>query len=62
MNNDCEMVEKGLCLGCVGLAEDDWCGKYKCSQYYLLKSMEKNTKKEMKYGNKIAFNVQEQKK
>lgn len=35
--NNCEMVEKGLCLGCVGLAEKDWQGKYKCKYYQELK-------------------------
>jgi hypothetical protein len=24
---DCELVKLNLCLGCVGLAEKDWCGK-----------------------------------
>lgn len=46
---NCEFVENGLCLGCTrSLAEEDWCGKYKCSHYYILKSMEKSTKKEKK--------------
>lgn len=55
MNNGCEMVEKGLCLGCTGLAEKDWAGKYKCSHYYLLKSMENNSKKEKKYVHQLRF-------
>lgn len=31
--NNCEMIEKGLCTGCVGLAENDWIGKEKCEIY-----------------------------
>lgn len=50
--NNCEMIEKGLCLRLCWFTENgDWCGKYKCSQYYILKTMEKNTKKEVKYEN-----------
>lgn len=37
MINDCEMVEKNLCLGCVGLAENNWSGKYKCKNYQQLR-------------------------
>ena len=33
----CEMFEKKLCLGCVGLAESDWCGPEKCEIYKILK-------------------------
>lgn len=36
--NNCEMVEKGLCTGCVGLAESDWIGKEKCETYVYLKN------------------------
>lgn len=37
MNIGCEMVAKGLCLGCTGLAEKDWAGKYSCSVYKEIK-------------------------
>ena len=37
--NNCEMVEKGLCTGCVGLAEKDWIGKEKCNTYKELKNV-----------------------
>lgn len=30
---DCELVKLNLCLGCVGLAEKDWCGKEQCEKY-----------------------------
>ena len=29
----CEVMQKGLCLGCVGIAEKDWVGKYQCEFY-----------------------------
>ena len=47
MNNGCEMVEKNLCLGCVGLAEKDWAGKYKCPIYKQLLTEVKNDKRIM---------------
>ena len=34
----CEMVEKGLCVGCTGLAEKDWNGKENCEMYKKLKT------------------------
>lgn len=37
--NNCEMIEKGLCTGCVGLAENDWIGKEKCEIYVKLKNI-----------------------
>lgn len=33
MKNDCEVLKAGKCLGCVGLAEKDWIGKYQCEEY-----------------------------
>lgn len=30
---ECEMIQKNLCLGCTGLAEDDWIGKEQCKTY-----------------------------
>lgn len=38
--NNCEMIELNLCLGCTGLAEKDWQGKYKCKYYQQLKQSE----------------------
>ena len=35
--NECEMVTKGLCLGCTGLAEMDFVGKCKCKTYNEIK-------------------------
>ena len=35
----CEMVQKNLCLGCTGLAEDDWIGKEQCKEYQRLSKM-----------------------
>lgn len=35
----CELMEKGLCLGCVGLAELNWVGPEQCSEYKKYKSM-----------------------
>lgn len=29
----CEIMLKGLCLGCTGLVERDWIGKYQCEFY-----------------------------
>lgn len=43
MNSGCEMVYRNLCLGCVGLGEKDWAGKYNCPIYNQIK-------KEIKYG------------
>lgn len=37
--NNCEMVEKGLCTGCVGLAEKDWVGKERCNTYKELRNI-----------------------
>lgn len=39
--NDCEMVAKGLCLGCTGLVEYNWVGKYKCKIYNELRNSSK---------------------
>ena len=36
---DCEMVNKNLCTGCTGLAENDWIGKEQCKEYQRLKKM-----------------------
>ena len=30
---ECSVFNKGLCLGCVGLAEKDWTGPERCSRY-----------------------------
>lgn len=30
---NCEIFEKGLCTGCTGLAELDWCGPKQCKYY-----------------------------
>lgn len=37
--NNCEMIEEGLCTGCVGLAENDWIGKERCEIYRELKNI-----------------------
>lgn len=37
--NNCEMLEKKLCTGCVGLAEKDWCGPEGCEIYKNLKNI-----------------------
>lgn len=29
----CSVFNKGLCLGCTGLAEKDWIGPEQCSRY-----------------------------
>lgn len=29
----CEIMEKGLCFGCVGLSEKDWVGPEQCKYY-----------------------------
>lgn len=34
---NCEMLSNNLCLGCVGLYERDFIGKYKCKNYQELK-------------------------
>ena len=39
---NCEMVLNNKCLGCVGLAQKDWVGKYKCELYQKLKKETKN--------------------
>lgn len=46
--NNCEMIEKGLCTGCVGLAERDWIGKEKCEIYKDLKKIKGITVKTQK--------------
>lgn len=38
---DCEVFRKGLCLGCVGLAEKDWCGAEYCQYYKQIKAKQK---------------------
>jgi len=44
---DCEMVKNNLCSGCVGLAEQNWIGKYKCSYYWeLVRKIKKIRRKE----------------
>lgn len=40
---DCELVKLNLCLGCVGLAEKDWCGKEQCEKYKRFKESNKVT-------------------
>lgn len=30
---ECKFLKKGLCTGCVGLAEDDWIGPQYCETY-----------------------------
>lgn len=30
---DCELINKNLCTGCVGLGEMDWMGKEVCPTY-----------------------------
>lgn len=30
---ECSVFSRGLCTGCVGLAEKDWCGPEKCETY-----------------------------
>lgn len=44
----CEMVLNNKCLGCVGLYEKDWIGKYKCTTYQELK-------RKINYDNKNSF-------
>lgn len=36
---DCSVFRKGLCTGCVGLAEKDWIGPEQCSTYKRLNNM-----------------------
>ena len=45
---DCEMIENNKCLGCTGLCEKDWLGKYYCNIY-------KKLKKEKSYDYKNTF-------
>lgn len=33
MLKDCEVFKKGMCTGCVGLSEKDWCGSEQCETY-----------------------------
>lgn len=40
----CEVMINGLCLGCTGLFEKDWVGKYQCEQYKKIKEKLKNGK------------------
>ena len=42
---ECEMVLNNKCLGCVGLYERDWVGKYKCTIYQELKKGKINDNK-----------------
>lgn len=30
---DCEVFRKGLCTGCEGLGQADWCGQEQCETY-----------------------------
>lgn len=52
---NCEMVFNNMCLGCVGLAEKDWAGKYQCKHYQELK-------RKMKSDYKNSFVMQTKKK
>lgn len=36
---ECSIFNKGLCLGCTGLAEKDWAGAESCSIYKKLNNM-----------------------
>lgn len=36
---ECSVFKKGLCLGCVGLAETDWCGAEQCETYKKFKNI-----------------------
>lgn len=36
---DCSVFRKGLCTGCSGLAEKDWCGPEQCDIYKKLNNM-----------------------
>ena len=36
---DCSVFRKGLCAGCVGLAERDWIGPEQCSTYKRLNNI-----------------------
>lgn len=40
---DCEMFKKNKCLGCVGLGEKNWAGKYQCEEYKKLVRIENTT-------------------
>lgn len=51
---DCEMIENNKCLGCVGLYEKDWLGKYQCKQYLELKR-----KMRYDYKNPITMQIKE---
>ena len=62
MKQSCEMVEKNLCLGCVGLAEEDWQGKYKCNYYKELKRRTEDDKIYFRFNNwssnrNVTFNT-----
>lgn len=30
---ECSVFSRGLCTGCTGLAEKDWCGAEQCETY-----------------------------
>lgn len=36
---ECSVFKRGLCIGCVGLAELDWGGPESCSTYQKLKNI-----------------------
>lgn len=36
---ECSVFKKGLCLGCAGLAEADWCGAEQCETYKKFKNI-----------------------
>ena len=51
----CEMVFNNMCLGCAGLGERDWVGKYQCKHY-------KELKRKMIDDYKNSFTMQVKKK
>ncbi len=55
MYNNCEMIEYNLCLGCTGLAEKDWIGKYKCKEYNKLKDSKEYKEIIRKRGNNDVY-------
>ena len=38
---ECSVFSRGLCTGCVGLAEKDWCGPAQCETYRKLSKVTK---------------------
>ena len=36
---ECSVFNRGLCTGCTGLAEKDWCGPAQCETYRKLSKM-----------------------